>query len=738
MFRPPHAVRLCLLLALLARGVPGAEAEAKPQQRLGVIPFAVQNADPALADAFARRLGDALADLSEGEVLPLERTGGLLAQAGLCPQERRATTVQACRDLGKRLGLDLVVHAGLWGHDTRNLLTLRAVNVDTGLSEVEITYLAKTSQDLMARAESIAKALPGARHDPTAPHAAKDADRTPEEMLAEGKKLQAERQWGKALHNYQMVRLTSVADDELEARIKQCYARLVLDLRHKNDEYVKSVKGMSLAQGLRVLKPLLGRMEKYYVTKPVAASVMAASAEQIVMLTESESAQKRYPVLRDTGTRERLAAAARALEAEPFPADEGFPVSRMVQAVQARLLEGHGVDLPPGVILSEVIFGVMGSLDKYSLYLPPDSLKELEIQTTGRFCGIGAEVSVRGQLLTIVTPLCNSPAAKSGLMPGDRVVLIDGEWGPPELTLEQAVKRLRGRWKVPVDLVVVTEGETFPVNRRVVRNFIPVASVRESMVLPGGHPFGYVRLVSFRQQTAKDLTRAVADLERQGIQGLVLDLRGNPGGLLTAAVKVSDLFIPKGLIVSTRGRIPQSTREYSAHGSATHASYPVAVLLDGRSASASEIVAGAIRDHKRGPLIGTKTVGKGSVQAMFRFKDEGSRRTLAGANLTIARYYPPCGQSFDGKGIVPDIVVDLKPSSIRKIVSRRARRWILKNVPGYKSKLAIWYRRIEEDAKETDPEIDAQLAMAIRALERTLETGSWEGLHTTQSEAVQQ
>ena len=728
MFRFGSFVRAWLAAVMLAWAAGAAQdpsaASSAAKPRVCVLPFAVENADPALADAFAQRLSECLRAISEAPVVSLRQAQGVLALSGAGPGARRPVDLESCRRNGALLGADIVVCGSLWGRDTRHVLMVRALNVKTGLIDVEITHVAKTPKRMLARAEAVAKALPGAIKPKGKADETEKPEPGPRELLEEAKRLQADKQWRKALTAYKQVRLTSLADEELDKRISECYARLAIEMRHKSEDYARSVETMTRATGLRVLRRLLDKIAVYYVTPADPARLIASAAKQIRMLAESESARERHAALAKPEVRDRLAAAAAAFVSASLE-DDGLDAAAMVKEVEGSLLGRGETGLPVGVLLSEVVFGVVAALDRYSVFMPPDSLKELEIQTSGRFCGIGAEVRPRGQLLTIVTPLLGSPAANAGIVPGDRVILIDGEWGPPEITLHQAVKRLRGRWRAPVNLHVVTEGETFPVRRRLVRGLIKVASVRECTVLQGSQGIGYVRLISFREHTPEDMAASLDKLESQNIKALVLDLRGNSGGLLTAAVKVADQFVSEGVIVSTRGRIPASNRKYMAHAKGSHTRYPVAVLLNGQSASASEIVASVIRDHKRGPLVGTKTVGKGSVQAMFKFKDSTGKRTLAGANLTIARYFPPCGKSFDEVGIVPDIVVDLSYSAMRKVRSRKARRWVTKNMPGFESKLSAWRRDREEDAKATDVKIDVQLAMAVQALQQTLKTGSW-------------
>ncbi len=683
-----------------------------------VLPAATRNVDPDFARAFARRLSDALAKAAQDPVLTADKVQARLAERGTPWGRRAALSVDACAAEGRRLGVKTVVWEALWARDRHVVLTLRAVKSESGLIDAEISDIVKEPDELLAKVDLIAEAILS-REQPAPVDKTKKPEPSPQELLEEGKRLQAKREWRKAMICYQKVRQTSLADEELDRRIEACYKRLALEARYLNPDFVRTAKNLSQETGERLLGGILTRIERYYVTPQNSAHLAAGVVKQLKMLTESEAARKKFAALDRPADRAKLLAAAKRFEGAGFSRTDLNP-TKLLRALDERVVKGHGTDLPPGVILLEAIQGVLGALDKYSLYLPIERLRDLEIQTSGHFFGIGAEVGLRGRLMAIITPLFKSPALRAGLRAGDRVLLIDGHWGPPDITLDQAVAKLRGPYGAPVEVVVVTEGEAFPVKRRIVRGAIEVASVREAKMLEDAPGVGYVRVVSFRRHTARDLSRALRRLEAEGLRALVLDLRGNGGGLLDAAVGVCDLFISRGVIVSTRGRIPSSTRTYKATRAGTHPQWPVAVLVNGRSASASEIVASMIRDHRRGPLVGTRTVGKGSVQAMFRLKDKWGFKTLAGVNLTIARYYPPCGKSFDGKGITPDIVVDLPAKALGKILARRYHRWILHNDPDFKSRLTYWRDQEAEEAKETDIQVDPQLAAAVRALKKRM------------------
>ncbi len=551
------------LLALMWLCAAAWAADVSGPRSYAVLPFPVRNADPSLAAEFSQRLSADLVAASKARVMAVDAVEARLAAQGVPLQKRASSDLEECLRRGKALGVDAVVCGGIWGREGRHVLTLRAVELSDGLIHAEITLIAKTPADLLGKTALMAKAIV-TREQPTSDEASdEDNAQSPEDLLAKAKKYQTDREWGKALMAYRKVRLTSLADEDLDRRIDACYARLALDVRCRNKDFVRTAKSLTDATGEHLLTSILRRVKQFYVTRQNAAHVAQFIAKQIRMLAESVDARKRYKALGDASEREKLLAAVNEFERTGFPPDK-LEVKTLVAAFEDRLVAGHGTDLPNGVLQLEAIQGVLASLDKYSLYLPIERLQDLEIQTSGHFFGIGAEVGMRGRLMTIITPLLKSPALKAGLLPGDRVVLIDGKWGPPEITLDQAVAQLRGPYGKPVEMHVVTERAMFPVKHRVVRGAIAVASVQDPKILDGRRGIGYVRLLSFRRDTAKDFDASIRALQSQGMRAMVIDLRGNGGGLLDAAVKVSDLLVSEGTIVSTRGRIPSSTRKYTA------------------------------------------------------------------------------------------------------------------------------------------------------------------------------
>jgi carboxyl-terminal processing protease len=296
------------------------------------------------------------------------------------------------------------------------------------------------------------------------------------------------------------------------------------------------------------------------------------------------------------------------------------------------------------------IKGMLETLDPHSAFMPPQVYKEMQEESKGRFEGLGIEITMKEGILTVVSPIEDTPAFKAGIQAGDQIVKIDGE-STKNLTLMDSVKRLRGPKGTKVTISIMREGFTKPRDITLTRDVIPIRSVRYELM---DKQYGYIRLSQFQEKTEGEFDKAIKALEGQskgGMKGLILDLRNNPGGLLDQAVKVSDRFIESGLIVSMEGRREDQKMKFYANSQRTIARYPLVVLVNGGSASGSEIVAGAIQDHGRGILVGTQTFGKGSVQTIFPMKDG------SGLRLTTARYYTPNGRSIQAKGIIPDILV---------------------------------------------------------------------------------
>jgi carboxyl-terminal processing protease len=307
-------------------------------------------------------------------------------------------------------------------------------------------------------------------------------------------------------------------------------------------------------------------------------------------------------------------------------------------------------EVPPKDLVYSAIKGTLRGLDPHSSFLDPESYREMQVETSGSFGGLGIEITLRDDILTVVSPIDGTPAHRAGIQSGDRIVKIDG-LATKDMQLSDAVKKMRGKPATKVTISIVREGWSEPKDFEIQREQIRVHSVRPQD-LGGG--IAYVKLRQFQEQTAHDLDQVLEKFGKDGSKALVLDLRNNPGGLLTSAVEVTEKFVEDGkLVVYTEGRVRNQNMRFSAHAKKAYSTIPMVVLVNQGSASASEIVAGALQDYGRAIVVGTQTFGKGSVQTIIPLSDG------SGLRLTTAKYFTPKGRSIHGKGITPDIVVEV-------------------------------------------------------------------------------
>jgi carboxyl-terminal processing protease len=327
--------------------------------------------------------------------------------------------------------------------------------------------------------------------------------------------------------------------------------------------------------------------------------------------------------------------------------DELETFSNILSIVQKNYVEQVGTK----ELLEGAVNGMLGSLDPHSAYLTPELYKELQVDTKGSFGGLGIEITNRGGVLTVVSPIEDTPAFRAGIEPGDQIIKIEDEF-TKDMSLMDAVKKMRGPRGSKVHVSIKREGVPDLLDFILTRENIRIQSVK---VKDLGDGFGYVRITQFQEQTDTDLEKALELLSRgddANLRGLILDLRNDPGGLLSQAVKVADAFLDSGMIVYTDGRLESQKQKYFAHKPDSHVDFPMVVLVNGGTASAAEIVAGALQDHKRALVLGTQTFGKGSVQTILPLDDHSALR------LTTARYYTPSGRSIQATGVVPDIQME--------------------------------------------------------------------------------
>ena len=330
--------------------------------------------------------------------------------------------------------------------------------------------------------------------------------------------------------------------------------------------------------------------------------------------------------------------------------DESYEGLKIFADVIELIEKEYVDDVEAKELIEKAIEGMLHSLDPHSSLMPPEAFEDLQIDTKGKFTGIGIHITMRDGFVTVISPIEDTPADKAGIVAQDRIVRVDGE---PVKDLRGAVNMMRGPKGTKVVVTIIREGEKEPLEFELVRDVIPIISVKAIELKPG---YNYIRLSQFSGSTTKELEAALNKMESAEIpvKGLVLDLRNNGGGLLNQAIQVTDLFLEDGKILSIKGRNKKNTKEYMATPDEDIRSYPLVVLINGGSASASEIVAGALQDQKRALILGTTSFGKGSVQTVETLRDG------SGVKLTIARYFTPNGRSIQAKGIEPDIVLKHK------------------------------------------------------------------------------
>lgn len=362
-------------------------------------------------------------------------------------------------------------------------------------------------------------------------------------------------------------------------------------------------------------------------------------------------------------------------------------------------------------LIEAAINGMLQSLDPHSSYLNPKNFRNMQVQTRGEFGGLGIEVTMENGVVKVVSPIDDTPAARAGILAGDLIVKIDGE-RVRGMTLNQAVEKMRGKVGEPIVITVVRKGKPKPFDVRIVRDVIRIRSVKWSVE---GGDIGYIRITSFNEQTQPGLEKAIAAIRAKlgdGLKGYVIDLRNNPGGLLDQAIAVSDTFLKAGEVVSTRGRNAAETQRFNARPGDLAEGRKVVVLINGGSASASEIVAGALQDHKRATIIGTRSFGKGSVQTIIPLGPRGGA-----IRLTTARYYTPAGRAIQAKGITPDFVVEQElPAELKA----RADELRTRGEAGLRGHLKNDKEKKEESGSlayvPKEKEKDTQLQAAIRFL----------------------
>ena len=478
----------------------------------------------------------------------------------------------------------------------------------------------------------------------TTPIAASQTDI--DDLIARGQRLESERRWGEALTLYEDGHRQYPAVRHIEQRLQLCRIHYDLARRYGDRSFRETIASLSPRQALDLYSEVLLKIQAHYVDTPDwrrladygHTSLQVALADPLFLeanLPTASTAQidrlrRELPVRTSTAHVNNRHAASE------------------VASVVARICHDE-LGLSEAACIHEYICGATNSLDPYSAFLTSSQLNEVYSQIEGNFVGLGVELKSDSGALLIVKVIPGSPAQRAGIVTGDRIVAVDGR-STAELTTDQAANLLQGKEGSHVLVTAQTPGQQ-PRQLRVRREHVEVPSIDEARIIDAGYGVGYMKLTCFQKTTTRDLDAALWRLHRQGMKTLIIDLRGNPGGLLNTAVEVVDKFVDRGTIVSTRGRSRQEDYTYSAREPGTWR-VPLVVLIDGESASASEIFAGAIRDFRRGRIVGATSYGKGSVQGIFPLNLANS-----GLRLTTAKFYSPKGYPYSGIGVKPDVPV---------------------------------------------------------------------------------
>jgi carboxyl-terminal processing protease len=410
------------------------------------------------------------------------------------------------------------------------------------------------------------------------------------------------------------------------------------------------------------------------------------------------------------------------VEVRAVPA-ESYQQLQIFADVLEKVEQNYVDEVDMEALIYGAIDGMLKTLDAHSSFLKPDLYKELQVETKGSFGGLGIEITIRDGILTIVSPIEDTPAFRVGLEAGDRIIKINEE-PTKNLSLFEAVKRMRGKKGTEITLTIFREDVDEPFEVTIIRDVIKIQSIKAKVL---DEEYGYVRVTQFQENTGRELKKQLQRMESEidgGMKGLILDMRNNPGGLLDQAVLVADEFLESGKIVYTDGRMKSQKMEFNAHPQQNKHSYPIICLVNGGSASASEIVAGALQDHHRAVILGTPTFGKGSVQTIIPMQDG------SGLKLTTAQYYTPVGRVIQAKGIEPDILVYNRVEDKGRPLRFLREKDLDRHLENHEGKPEEETEAPEgESAKEEAEPTDIQLTRALEILK------SWEIFQRIQQES---
>ncbi|WP_010586083.1 S41 family peptidase [Schlesneria paludicola] len=479
----------------------------------------------------------------------------------------------------------------------------------------------------------------------------------------EGFELRRSRRWIEAIEFYEKSLKTWPKNEKLSNGLRQAKIHFAIERRYADKSFVETMLPLSRNEAMVYLNDVLEKVGRFYVENIDAKHFVAHGTESLYFGLNNQKFLDRNLPYGESAKIEDFR--KKVLYGKYWnkiirDADEGRRI-----VLEICNLAQQELNLAPSAVIMEFVFGGCNSLDDYSSYLTPGKLGDLYNNIDGEFVGIGIEMKAEsGKGLLLVNVLPESPASEGGAVSGDLIVAIDGR-DCRKLSTEEAAALLQGQPNSRVRITIADPGTGDERTANLIRRAVKVKSIQDVQIIDPANKIGYIRMTGFQKNTVQELDDAMAKLKRDGMQALIWDVRGNPGGLLPAAVDVLDRFLSQGVLVSTRGRVSDQNTIYSAHADANDWSGPLVLLVDGDSASASEIVAGAVRDHHRGTIVGRKTYGKWSVQSILPGHAD------SGFRLTTAKFYSPNGGNYSKKGIEPDVKVadDSDPA-----VSHRGRR----------------------------------------------------------------
>lgn len=499
--------------------------------------------------------------------------------------------------------------------------------------------------------------------------------------VSSGVALERSRQWLEAIEHYESSLKKFPESKDLQYGLRRSKIHFAIERRYADSSFDRKLLPKSRSEALATFDEVLQQVRTNYVDTVTPTSFVAHGTESLYIALSNERFLSRNA---SSVSREQIGELRGILRDRFWNKQIASDAAAKSTVAEVCDIATSTAGLQPGAIVMEYVFGGCNSLDDYSSFLTPDRLDDLYGNIEGEFVGLGIEMkNEMGKGLLLVHVLPESPAEEGGLKKGDHIVMIEGA-DCRNMTTDEAARLLRGPSNSRVKLRVERPNDDRTWEGTFLRRAVQVKSIPVAKIVDPANGIGYIQMTGFQKNSAQELDEALARLQKQGMKSLIWDLRGNPGGLLTAAVEVLDRFVNEGVLVSTKGRSQDQNWTYSAHRS-VKVNVPLVLLVDGDSASASEIVAGAVKDHHRGTIVGRQTFGKWSVQSIFPLREQ------TGLRLTTAKFYSPHGHTLGKIGVRPDVVIDLASADGRRKTSYRG-------------------------GKETEDEDDADLQAGINVL----------------------